>query len=185
MKRAGFTLVEVLVALALAALLAITVQSLVVHAYRVSRSVEQRQAARDQGQMTLDLIEADLRSLPVGSGVELKEGALTFATLNAQRGDLLAARQMVQVRYSRQVDGQVQRQEALPGQRIQDAAGVGLEHGIKRLALAVYDGQTWQKDWPLPAGRAAWALRVELALDEDCRVSRVVPLGPFRWSTEP
>jgi len=181
----AFTLVEVLVGLALGLLLVGSVQSLVLGSYRLANAVEVRTSAARQGQLPFELLSADLESLPAGGGLALRDGTLTFSTLNALASPRLATRHAVGVAYELEAGSgasqQLVRRERELGEDSTPGATVVLAAGLRSIAIDVFDGRQWQSRWPLPTPRAARAVRMIVEHQSGQRDERIIQLAPLEW----
>jgi prepilin-type N-terminal cleavage/methylation domain-containing protein len=182
--RQAFTLVETLAALALAAILALATQRLVVNTYRQTAALQRRLDTEAVQALPLELLVQDLQNRPAGGGLELKDGVLTFGTLNALNSPGPALRHAAIVTYQTQADSggalRLVRREHAPGQNAAGPRWVLLA-GIRKLDWAVFDGQRWQTVWPLTIPRSARALRVELIHADGRTSARTIRLQPLRW----
>lgn len=184
-RRPAFTLIEVVVALALGVTLLVAVQGLVVQAYRTSVQIEDR-AARDATRtLPFALLGQDLASRPTTSGLWLQNGALSFTTLNAMQSTRVAPRHAVSVRYAyeRTGDGtsRLLRRESEPGRDDRTGATVVLADGIATATIDVFDGQGWHDRWPLRVSRQACAVRIKLTWSNGEAKTQIVRLAPLRW----
>ncbi len=183
--RSGFTLVEVLVGMALGVLLIVTVQSLMIHVYRTGATLEREWHEEALADLPFELLAADLASRPAGGGLSLTEGALTIQSLNSMESQRAAARHAVQVRYS--LDRQRPRAQRLTRNEAElDADGVPetsveLASELIGATIEIYDGQAWHVRWPLPSGRAPRALRLTLVDQDGSRRERLYLLAPRSW----
>jgi len=180
----GFTLVEVVVALALGVTLLVAVQALVVTSFRTSVEIQSRSAAQAARELPFDLLGPDLASLPAGGGFTLGYGGLTFTTLDSLHSQRLAARHAVVVRYrGEQAAGRVRlvRQEReVEDQRFSDS-GVVLTQDATAIHLEILDGRSWHDRWPLRTARTPAALRLTIEGPEGESLVHVFPLQPMRW----
>ncbi len=162
----GFTLVELLVALALAALLIAVVQRVLLHLRRSSARLEATQPKDRSTAAALRLLRQDLENLPVGGAIELHEGRLAFVTLSALQTQRLAARQAVAVEHiwEASADGWRwrRRERALDAPPV--PGGILLADGLREVAVEMFDGRQWQSRWPMATPRAARMLRMRFGL---------------------
>lgn len=179
MKRSALTLVEVLVSLALAALLAIAVQALVVNAYRVSRQIEHENSERTRLTLPLEFLRQDLAAAATCGDVEVRGQSLTFATLNSFNPDCRSIRHFVDVRYWMTADA-LRRSEREPGQVW--SGGTVIAREIETFKVAIFDGLTWQSDWPPSNFRPALGLRIRVTSKHAPDQTMTVPLGPLGWN---
>jgi prepilin-type N-terminal cleavage/methylation domain-containing protein len=184
-RRPAFTLIEVVVALALGVTLLVAVQGLVVQAYRTGVQIEGR-AARDATRMLpFVLLRQDLTNRPTTGGLWLQNGVLSFTTLNAMQSARVAPRHAVSVRYAceRTGDGasRLLRREAELGRDDRAGAAVVLADGIAAATIDVFDGQSWHDRWPLRVARQARAVRIKLTWSSGKTETQIIRLAPLRW----
>lgn len=181
-SKPGMTLVEVLVVLALGAILLISVQLLVVRAYRNSKLLESRLASSDRFDTARRQFENDLRSLAPGASVQLDERGLSIVTMSSLRSDVLAARHAVEVRYSSIARGSPKgwkRAEWELGESEKTATAIQLP-AVDAVAYAIHDGQDWRSQWPLSVPRQLRSVRMIISNDGR-EHSVIIPLQPLRW----
>lgn len=179
MSRA-VTLVEVLVGLALAVLLAAAAQTLVVHVYRTGRALEAESRASIENRLPLIWLQQDLRAATTVADVQLRDGVLMLDTLNSANPHCASMRHGVRVRYSLQ-DRNLRRQERSSAAMTWTLEAV-LASDVRRFDLAVFDGRAWNTTWPPINYRPARALRVHLEMNSGPAIDEVIPLGALQWS---
>lgn len=180
----GFTLVEVLVALTLVALLAVSVQVLTLRCQRTCTRLTERVQARDARRAALDLIAQDVSALPVAGSLSLGKDGLRLATLSALQTPRMAARHAVDVRYQLVADpngSALIRNEREPASR-DWPEGVELASGLAAATFELFAGRSWHTSWPLAAPQAAKALRVQLAWADGTAENLLLPLAPLAWN---
>lgn len=181
----SFTLVEVLIALALGVLLALGVQSLTLGAYRVSTQIQKEAAHAAARCLAFDILAQDLSNLPAGGGIALGNGALVMTTLNSMAAQRPVARHAVTVQYrilTNAVTGKrLVRWEGPLGSEPLADSGVSLTDTLQSAEFKVFDGQKWQSTWPPATPQVARALRVSVTWTGSDQDERIVPLTPLRW----
>ncbi len=183
MRHCAFTLIEVVVALALGVLLAAGVQSLTVHAFRTSAQLQREHTLAARRELAFILLEQDLATLP-SPGVVLSAGGLQFTTAAALQSDRTVTRNAVDVRYVVEPDRsgrqRLLRIEREPG-AASGPAGVELATALKTAQFAVFDGGDWLAVWPTGVPRAALGLRVRLEWPDGQALERRLALAPWHW----
>jgi len=181
----AFTLIEVVVGLALGVVLLAAVQRIVVGAYRTSGNIEQRSAADAARARPFQLLAADLQDRPAGGGLTLHDGVLTLPTLHAMQSPRVAARHVVSVRYRLEPAArgsfQIGRAEREPDDDVWTGAGVPLAEGVATVTIDVFDGERWHPEWPQSVPRMARAVRLTIEWSTGQRAERIVPLTPLQW----
>lgn len=178
MTRSGLTLVEVLVSLALAALLAAAAQALVVNAYRVSREIENGAVEAARNDLPIGCLRQDLAAAATNGDIAIRGESLLFSTLNSFDPDCRSVRHFVEVRYWT-VAGNLRRSEREPGQDWPE--GAILARDVEQVTLSVFDGRGWHSPWPPTNYRPALALRIRLARKHAPDIDVTVPLVPLAW----
>lgn len=182
--RAGFSLVEVVIALGLGVLLVAAVQTLVVQAYRTSQRMQADERFAELRRLPLELCRADLAGQPIVGGLELRDGVLTLETLCDLEGNTAAVRLAIQSRYRTQSDGAelsvVRAQRPMRDPRGW-SANVVIASGLKSFEVDVSDGQRWHPRWPTPTPRMPRALRIRLEGMDGVRLEEVFPVGTLLW----
>ena len=180
--RSAFTLVEIVVALALAALLAVACLQLVVHAAHSSKIMEERATAMDLESWPEELLAADLAARPAGGALRLNEDGVQFATLNALQTERDVARCRAEVTYRSVPESSGTRLDRMESSAaIPSRPDVVLVRGARSIRFSIWDGQTWHNTWPPPVPLPARALRMELTRAGQPTRSRVFPLQPLAW----
>ena len=182
--RNAFTLVEVMVALALGALLLAAAQRLLGFAHRTAVTVQADERARSFAAAPFDVFRDDLRMRPAGGGFSLRGGILEFVTLNALMSPTSAARHSVQVEYEAVTGrGELALERRERELEAPDEPWVALEvvRGLTAVEFAVSDGRSWQPEWPPSIPRAATAIRLRLTHADGRIDERDFPLGALRW----
>lgn len=185
MRSRAVTLIEVLVALVLAALLTVAVQSLVVHAYRTARTLQAQRDAESTLEVPLVLLRQDLECMALANAIELRDGVLRISTLNDLTPETSAARHALDVHY--RLNGHAPATEL-----VREQAEVGgseppqtqvVSRSVARLAFEVYDGSAWCTSWPPSNPRTLLALRCKLTPHSGPTEELRITLQPLRWSS--
>ena len=178
MTRRGLTLMELLVALALGAVLLAAVQTLVVRAVR-THADWQRQAEPDAAARLLDnVLRADLSQRRETNDIQVRDGTLIVGTLHSLQKEPLAARHAVVVRYHA-VDGALRRSERDLAEPKFDA-GIAIR-AAQKMQWEVFDGREWSARWPGSTPRAAQLLRLKFSDRENRSQVYTYSLAPARW----
>lgn len=180
--RRAVTLIEVLVGLALAALLAVAVQSLVVQAYRTQqRLLGERQKASALS-VPIELLRQDLSALSMVNAIELRDGGLRVTTLSDLSPDSAAARHALDVRYQLQRDGdaavliRAQRELNESDERVQS-----ISSALKSVRFEVFDGVRWHAEWPPSNPRPPRGVRCTLIGRKGETATLRVACQPLTW----
>jgi hypothetical protein len=185
-RSVAFTLIEVVVGLGLGVVLLVAVQGIVVHAQRAGAALERRAAEAAVQALPFELLVQDLDSRPAGGGLSLRDGELSFTTLNALQSARIAARHVVAVGYRVERIGagscRLTRRERELGEQASDETGVVLASGLARAMIEIHDGRTWWDHWPLPTPRPATAVRLTTQRPACEPREQVAPVAPLRWS---
>ena len=187
MKR-GFTLVEVLVAVALSTGVVIAVQTLLVRTLASARAIEHQQTAAAERTAGLDLLADDLAALAVGRELRVApEGPLSIATLNSLCLNSGHVRHAVRVRYVWEPDHRggalVRREYDVAEDENSPAAIAVIVARIAAWRVTVWDGQSWSTAWPPATPRPPVAVRVWIKRTSGEESERVIQLAPRAWRT--
>jgi prepilin-type N-terminal cleavage/methylation domain-containing protein len=184
-EPSAFTLVEVIVALALGLLLLAGLQGMTVQAWRTANTLERQQTERDRRALVFDLLAADLAALPPVGGVEVAGSRLRLVTLHAMSAGRDAARHAVDVTWTTRgapTDRlELLRSERELGAEKPDADGCVLATDVVALNCEVFDGSRWSATWPPPAPRSPVALRIMLQRSGAQPEQRVFRLALWSW----
>lgn len=184
MKADAFTLIEVLVALGLALLLALGLQSLTVNTYRHARALEDRTETAARLALPLELFRQDLSHLTLTTALTLQHNGLSVATTSSMTSQRSAARHAVEVRYIAVEQGgrwRLTRQEREPNVSGRWSGGTTLAGGLKGVVVEIFDGSAWHRTWPLPDLRPARAAHLVLDHVDGTTQCATVLLDPPRW----
>ncbi len=185
-SSSAFTLIEIVVALALGVTLLVAVQGLVVSAFRASDEIERHAVHAAARTLPFDLLRQDLESQPAGGGLLLADNVLRLTTLNALRSSRPAARHAVTVQYAVEPSGsglfRLTRRENELGKRNRKQPGVILADEISEVTLDVFDGRQWRDHWPPRIARTAYAARITIVWSDGERRQKIVRLSPLPWS---
>lgn len=180
--RRAVTLVEVLVGLALAALLAAALQQLLVHAYRTHARLQEEVRLGSSLAVPLGLMQQDLSSLATVNAIELRDNVLRVASLVDLSPQSAALRRALDVRYRlrRDASGNVLlREQREPRQErplIQPISNV-----VQDIRFEVFDVSSWHAVWPPSNPRQPQAIRCTLVDDVGRSEMLRVALQPLRW----
>ena len=181
----GITLVEILVALALTALLLGAVGQLIVRGHRLERELHQTAQASARIARPLDILRSDLQQLPLSGSLQLTGEGLRYVTLQALQSSRPTLRSPVEVRHTLEPDPDGRsrwiRYESPPGKVAGAASPLMLAQDLRGLSFAVWDGHGWESRWPPPTPRTALALRISTESASGQTHSAVIPLRPLRW----
>ena len=181
----AFTLIEVVVGLALGVLVVGALQSLLVHSYRVADTIQRRTDETARNSWPQELLRQDLLSRPAGDDLILRDSSLQFTTLNALQSPRIASRHAVTVRYRTECteDNRLRliRQEWEIGSKPPERGGVVLTDDVTAWEIAVYDGRQWCTAWPSSIPRPAYAVRVHCGGPNDMETHEVIQLVPLAW----
>lgn len=184
MKNRGFTLVEILVALALSGLLVMGLQAMLVGARRAERRLAARTAAGRSSAVLADWLHQDLENLTAGSQPQLQDNQLLLTTVNSLRSQRPTPRAAVNVRYRlvpvAQGELRLERSEWDFGT---DAPpqGVPLGPELRASQWQVFDGRQWVQRWPPPTPRPGRALRWNWQISDGNSGQVIIPLAPLMW----
>lgn len=187
MKNYGFTLIEVLVTLAIVAMFSSAVYAVFLRSAVDARSVQESTTAWRCGQSILRLLDKDLTAcLPAGTGFHHFAGS--FDVSEASRLDFFTATSSRSardggaadvIRVSYRVEADEGEEGLFKLYRVEDPSGGRspeseggyqlLHQGVKQFELEYFDGVAWQNVWNdsgLPR-----AVRVKLVLQKKIQVS--------------
>ncbi len=165
MKRRGLTLIELVIALALGALIAVALQTLAVRAYSSHKLVVERDRTARRGELPRTVFEHDCRNRAAGDDFELAGNMLRFRTLMAFQSERAATRHAVEVRYTivhEDDETVLLRAERELGDQAAWSSPLRLGQA-QRIDIAVFDGRMWHSSWPLAIRRNAHAIRLRLS----------------------
>lgn len=181
----AFTLVEVLIGLALGVVLLIAVQSLVVHAYRVSVSIGEQSARDAARELPFELLRQDLDALTRTGNLTLEHGVLSLGSLSAMQSQRLAPRHAVRVRYAPALTDtgayRLLRIERELGDACDVRTGVVVAGGLRSITFEVFDGREWHGTWPPRVTRRPHAVRLRIVDGRGQPRERIVRLAPQPW----
>lgn len=181
----AFTLVEVLIGLALGVILLIAVQSLVVHAYRVSVSIGERNARDAARELPFELLRQDIEALTRTGNLTLEHGVLSLGSLSAMQSQRIAPRHAVRVRYAPALTGtgayRLLRIERELGDDSEARTGVVVASDLQSITFEVFDGREWHGTWPPRVARRPQAVRLRIVDGRGQLRERIVRLAPQRW----
>lgn len=184
-QQRAFTLLEVLIALGLGAMVMVAVQSLAVHTFRVHETI--RSSARDSAIARLPdvVLQQDLANLPLGATIELQDGVLRFDTLASLHDDRAAARVPVHVSYS--AEGRagkfalVRSERALQAEE-ETATEVILLETSQPVEISVQHRTHWLDALREPlAVQDIGAVRIRLAGEQSQPTAILIPVHPPAW----
>lgn len=180
----ALTLVEVLLALAIGALLTLLVQVFVVRTYLIHRTLAQRDVKWAQSQLPFRVLAADLANLPQQGTIALHNEELVVTTLQALAVPEVGARRLVRVRYTlRTHSGQfgLHRYEQLAADDSPWHSDALLVSSVRAVRWEIYDGKEWYTKWPPPDPRPPAALRITLEGTESSVAQRIILLTALPW----
>lgn len=184
MNRRAFTLIEVIVALALSGLLVVALNGMLVSAHRAARFVEQRSDQVRRSSHLGNLLRADLDNRLPGNDVTLKSGHLRISTTNSLTNQRLTTRHAVQVEYASEAGlpghGELRRREWEFNQE-PSADGIPILKSALSVSFRIFDGMKWLDAWPPPVFRPGRALQIDITGDDGKTRTDVIPLYPHRW----
>jgi len=182
----GLTMVETLIALAIAGFLMLALQRLLAQTLATQRAVDRNIDGRDLENAALELLAADLTNLPAGGEIHLRENVLEFIGLSALHAQTLGARHAVRIRYRCGGDAGAASREWHRDEKelaaTQYVAGAVLAERLTAATFEVFDGRRWQAEWPPATPVPALAIRVRLAYEGGSHIHRIIRLAPLRWS---
>jgi len=200
MKRKGFTLLEILLATAIAAMFSGAVYAVLLRALLDTRRLEETALVNRLGGSILRLIEHDLLAcLPAGEGAEHFTGTvdaegntlLSFVTATDSRSAQYPS-DVIAVTYGLIPDEEARdlfrlyRKESPPAGRIeapeQDQTVV-LADGVRSFAVEYFDGAGWRPVWSEPAVPKAVRVTLELVRKFQSMPGRAAGTQAFSFST--
>ncbi len=185
--RRGFTLIEVVVAMALGVLLLTAVLGLVVRSRQLHDRFMQQARGQDLLAAPLRILADDLRAAGPGAAIDLRDGSLTFDTVNAMHSTRLVPREQTRVRFALVPDAghaaRIVRMEhprgAFDGP---DAASMPLGGSVEELQIRAFDGREWHAERRTEAAWPVVAIAVEIRFEPQDEVTRhVFPIRPPPW----
>lgn len=180
----AFTLIEVVVALSLGAVLAVALQSLLVHAYRTAETLEARESLHATRRLPVGLLRGDLEGCTPGSPITLERDVLTFTTTCALQSTVEAFRHAVEVSYrlQRADDDRLQLKRYERELDAEEAApGIVIADNVRAVHFAVHDGRCWHTAWPPQTRPRAQAVRMSLAWNEAETTEQRFRMAPWTW----
>lgn len=184
MNKRAFTLIEVIVALALSGLLVVGLNGMSVGAHRAAGTVQQRSEQVRRSSHFGNLLRDDLDNRSPGNEVTLNSGHLRLSTMNSLANQRMTTRHGVEVEYALESgaadNGVLLRREWELSQE-PGTDGIPVLKGIKSVRFHVFDGQKWLDAWPPPVFRPGRALRIDIAGADGKPRTEVIALSPIRW----
>lgn len=186
-KRGAFTLVEVVVSLALGATLLCAALALVVQSQRLHGRLTAAAVVADQRMLPLRLLQDDLAASPSGAGIILDDYGVQFDTFNAFATPRAVGRCPTRVRYliERSNDGSIgiTRQEQERGAfDSAEALYSRLDSPMAEFRCTLFNGRQWHSKRTSEDAWPVWALAVEYRARDDSEITRrVFPLAPPAW----
>ncbi|MDX2197987.1 MAG: hypothetical protein SF069_03330, partial [Phycisphaerae bacterium] len=135
----------------------------------------------------LRILADDLRAAGPGAAIDLRDGSLTFDTVNAMQSTRIVPREQTRVRYALVRDAgratRIVRMEhprgAFDGP---DAASMRLGGSVEELQIRVSDGREWHAERRTEAAWPVVAIAVEIRFEPQDEVTRhVFPIRPPPW----